>query len=282
MKRISAGKEWRLLTRQCLLILWSDKKNLAVMMLFPVIAALITVWIAGENMFLHYDGTKSACFVLVSSAIWGGLFNSIQSVVKERSNIKRDYVTGLRLHCYSLSRISVHFGLCMLQSAILCFSFPMVSWIHENSLPEQGIVFESVMLEYYISIFLLMYAADILGFMLSCFVKKTETANVLAPYILIAQLIFSGILFSMKGAAEYFSYFMISRWGMEALGSTSRLNEMQLKIQMTVPTVPHKAETMYEATAEHLLQVWGIYFIFIVGFAVLGTIFLRSVSKDSR
>ena len=282
MKRISALKEWKVLSMQYRIILFSDVKNLLVMLAFPAIASLITIWIAGENMFAHYEGTKSACFVLVSSSIWGGLFNSIQSVVKERENIKRDYTTGLRLRCYVASRAIIQFILCAVQSAILCTSFLGVKWQYENSLPESGIVFENALVEYYISIVLLMYAADAMGLMISCIVKKAETANVMAPYILIIQLIFSGILFTMKGGAEKLSYLMLSRWGMEALGSTSDLNNLQLKIQMEIPTIGHEAEDMFDHTTVHLYQVWGIFILFILLFIILGNIFLHRVSRDSR
>lgn len=281
-KRISAIQEWAVLTRQCILILFSDIKNLAVMLAFPVIAGIITVWIAGEDMFVHYDGTKSASFVLVSAAIWGGLFNSIQVVVKERANIKRDYMAGGRLRCYIASRAIVQFVLCAIQSAILCSSFLGVEWKYDNTLPKTGLIFDNVLIEYYISLLLLMYAADTMGLMISSIVKKAETASVMAPYILIVQLIFSGILFAMKGSAEKFSYLMLSRWGMEALGSISNLNDMQLKIQLTVPTVPHEAEDMFLYTKEHLLEVWGIFIIFILGFVILANVCLHSVSKDSR
>jgi hypothetical protein len=282
MKRISSMKEWRVYTAQYVRILLSDRKNLAVSLLFPVLALLIEVWIAGENMFVHYEGTKSACFVLVSAAIWGGLFNSIQTVVRERANVKRDYVTGLRFRCYTASRAVVQQLLCLLQSAVLTLSFLCVCLYYGNDLPESGILTGSAMLEYFVSLFLLMYAADMMGLMISCMVKKTETANVLAPYILIVQLIFSGILFEMTGVAEKVSCLMISRWGMEALGSISDLNELPLKIQATVPTVPHEAQDMFEHSDDHLLLVWGIMLVFIVGFAVVGNLLLHRVSKDSR
>lgn len=280
--RISPVKEFGILTRQFFLILLSDRKNLSVSLAFPVIAALITVWIAGENMFVHYDGTKSACFVLVSAAIWGGLFNSIQIVVKERANIRRDYATGLRLRCYTASRAVIQFFLCMIQSALLCSSFIGVKMKFDNELPDSGLIFDSALAEYYISIFFLMFAADALGMFVSSLVKKTETANVMAPYILIVQLIFSGILFSMKGLADKVSYLMLSRWGMEALGSISGLNEMTLKIQMTVPTVPHEAEDMFTATSDHLILVWAILVIFSILFIFAGNAALHRVSKDAR
>ena len=281
-QRISTMKEWSVYTAQYIRILFSDKKNLMVSMLFPVIAALVVVWIAGKDMFVHYNGTKSACFVLVSSAIWGGLFNSIQTVVKERANIKRDYVTGLRIRCYTASRAIVQFGLCVVQSAILTLSFIGVKVCYDNQLPETGIEFGNPLIEYYISLLLLMYAADMMGLMISCMVKKTETANVLAPYILIVQLIFSGILFEMKGIAEKVSYLMVSRWGMEALGSICDLNNMQLKIQMEVPNVPHDPEDMFTYSGHHLAFVWLVLVAFILVCVTVGNLLLHRVSKDSR
>ena len=113
----------------------------------------------------------------------------------------------------------MQFVLCIIQSAILTLSYVGVAIVYGNELPETGILTNYPMVEFYISIFLLMYAADAMGIMISCLVKKEEAANVLAPYILIVQLIFSGILFAMEGMADYISYVMISRWGMEALGS---------------------------------------------------------------
>lgn len=282
MRRISTWKEWRLLSRQYRIILVRDVKNLSVMLAFPAIASLITIWIAGENMYEHYEGTKSACFVLTSAAIWGGLFNSIQSIVKEREIIKREYIAGLRLRCYVASRAIIQFILCAVQSAILCTSFLGVKLQYGNSLPENGIVFGNVLIEYYISILLLMYAADAMGLMISCIVKKAETANVMAPYILIVQLIFSGILFTMKGSAEKLSYLMLSRWGMEALGSISDLNNLQLKIQMEIPSIGHDTEDMFNHTAEHLYQVWGIFILFILLFVISGNLLLHRVSRDTR
>ncbi len=281
-KRISIFREWSVLSRQYISILWTDKKKLTVMFAFPVIAALITVWIAGEDMFVHYDGTKSAAFVLVSSAIWGGLFNSIQTIVKERQNVKRDYISGMRLSSYIASKALIQLILCLIQSAVLCLAFLGVEFVYGNQMPAEGIFFSHPMIEFYISLFLLMYAADMMGLCISAAVKKEETASVMAPYILIGQLIFSGILFSMEGIAQAASYIMISRWGMEALGSISNLNEMQLKIQLSYSMIPHNAEAMFEHSTQHLSQVWLILTGFIVCFFAVSILLLRKVSKDTR
>ena len=176
----------------------------------------------------------------------------------------------------------VQFFLCAIQSAILSLSYIGVAVVYGNDLPEKGLVTNYPMLEFYISILLLMYAADAMGIMISCLVRKEEAANVLAPYILIVQLIFSGILFNMEGMADYISYIMISKWGMEALGSIADLNNLQLKIQMTVPNVPHDFENRFEATSGHLLMVWAILAGFTVAFLLIGNILLHRVSKDTR
>lgn len=75
---------------------------------------------------------------------------------------------------------------------------------------------------------------------------------------------------------------MISRWGMEALGSIANLNDLPLKIQMTVPTVPHEFESRFDSTPEHLLTVWAVLFGFIVVFLLVGNILLHRVSKDTK
>jgi hypothetical protein len=104
----------------------------------------------------------------------------------------------------------------------------------------------------------------------------------MAPYILIVQLIFSGVLFAMEGAAETVSYAMLSRWGMETLGSISDLNELPLRIQEAYPLVPHEADTMFEATSGHLLGGWCVLLAFGLGFLLIGNLFLHRVRKDSR
>lgn len=281
-KKISALKQWQEFTIEYFQIMMGDKKNLLISLMFPVVAAIIVVWIAGENMFVHYDGTKSGSFVVVSAAIWGGLFNSIQIIVKDRKNVKRNYVAGARLRCYTASRAILQFLLCVVQSVILTLSYVGVAKIYDNDLPRDGILWGNPLPEFFISILLLMYAADMMGLLISCLVKKEEAANVLAPYILIVQLIFSGILFSMEGLADKLSYVMISRWGMEALGSIARLNDLQLKIQMEVPSVPHEFETRFDATPEHLLQVWAILVLFSLVFVIVGNLLLHRVSKDTR
>lgn len=286
-RQVGVLGQLRIFTVEYFQMLMGDRRSLAISIGFPFLAVLILVFIAGDDMFLVKGGfgaTKSGDFIVVSAAIWGGLFNSIQTIVRDRPNIRRSFVAGASLESYLLSRALLQMLLCLLQSAVLALGF--LALVHRNGhhLPDEGVLLQNTVLELFAGIFLLMYAADAMGLMISCLVRKAESASVLAPYVLIVQLIFSGILFEMKGAAKAISALMISRWGMEALGTTSHLNHLQAKFEAKGnPIIVHaKVDPHFTYTAEHLRHVWLVLLLFIVAFLVLGILFLHRISKDTR
>ena len=276
--RISAMEELKLLIREGFMILVGEPRNLLISLLFPVAAAIVTVWIAGENMFVDLESTKSACLIMVCAAIWGGLFNSIQTVVKERDNVRRDYVSGaLRIECFMASRALIQLILCAAQSAVLCLGFLGVRVVHGNALPSDGVIGGSPMIEYYITLFLVMYATDSLGLMISCIVKSEQLASQLSPYILIVQLLFSGALFEMEGAATLVSGLMSSKWGMKALGCISNLNDYPSKYGIWLP-----ANEAYERTGGNLIGAWMMMLLFVAVTLIIGTVCLHQVKNDKR
>ena len=282
-KGISVIDELLLLIQESFYILLGEKRNLIISLLFPAAACLITVWIGGEKMFLTMEGTRAGCFILICAAIWCGMFNSIQVVVKERPNIRRDYACGaVRIGCYTTSRALVQFGLCVIQAAVLVLSIPLVGMVYENTLPEEALVMSKPFMEYYVSLLLVMYAADTMGLMISCFVKSEQLASQLSPYILIVQLLFSGVLFELKDAASTVSAMMLSRWGMEALGNISDLNSIPCAIADKVPGYVTPFAEAYEHTPEHLKETWLILVVFCIVPLLAGNLLLHRVSKDGR
>jgi hypothetical protein len=122
------------------------------------------------------------------------------------------------------------------------------------------------------------------GWCSSCFVKSEQLASQLSPYILIVQLLFSGVLFPMDGAASTVSALMLSRWGMEALGSSCDLNELPLRMQEEIPLIPipHEPDDAFSHDVDHLLVVWLIMLAFIIVPIVIGNFGLHRVKHDSR
>lgn len=161
---------------------------------FPIIAGIAIKVIAGKNMFVNYEDTRSACFIIMCAAVWCGLFNSISAVVSERANIKQRAATpNFYYISYLGSRLIVHFLICLIQSLILSLAFR----IEPHRYARGGLVLNSTLLNFAITIFLLIYVADILGLAISSIVKKDSWASACAPYILIAELILSGTLFKL-------------------------------------------------------------------------------------
>lgn len=280
--RASAARQFSLSLKLSVQLLLRDRVSFLISLGFPVAASLFTLWLAGEKMFVHYNGTKSACFVLVCAAVWCGLFNSVQIIVSDRKNLRRSYAAGLRLPCYLFARAIVQALLCLAQSVPLALAFPASQWRFGAAPPTQGVLLSSAPLEYLCGLFLLMFAADSLGLFISCVVKNPQTANFIQPYVLIVQILFSGVLFPMKGGAEFVSMLMPSRWGMETLGVTSDLNRLPLEIQLSYPQIPHPPEEMFTYTREHLLRVWLILLCFSVAFIFAGNLFLGQLSHDTR
>ena len=213
-------------------LLFRGGKSLVIMMMFPIAGVAIVIAVAGDNVYHLQTATKSVAFLLMCTCIWGGLFNSVQVVVKQRTVLQADLAAGLYPVAFTLANAIVQFLLCAFQSAVLCLCFPGIALVYDARPPSGGALIGGaggVYWEYYVTFLLLFYASDALGMVVSTLMKSAETATSVTPYILIVELVFCGMLFELKGLLNKISYGMISRWGMEALGTTSDLNCLPLK-----------------------------------------------------
>ncbi|GBF79244.1 hypothetical protein [Aphanothece sacrum] len=57
------------------------------------------------------------------------------------------------------------------------------------------------------------------GLAISSFVQNPNEANSILPLILLAQTVFAGVLFELKGKVEILANSMLSRWSIRAYGS---------------------------------------------------------------
>jgi len=257
------------------------------LIVIPLICSVVVTFVAGNNMFEYYNATMSGFLALICACIFTGLFNSIAEVYPERSMVKREYASYMSLGAYILAKMIVQAIICIPQSYLLIGMLSL-----GVGLPEEGIIFESAFLEYYVTIFMLMYASDAIGMFISSMVKTASSATIIAPVILICQMAFSGALFELKNFTKTASVFMVSRWAMEAVGSTSRLNDLPVDctnipedILSMFPDLGYdmnKYKEAYESTPEHIWQVWAILGVFIVVFGVLSAFILKRVEKDDR
>lgn len=240
-----------------------------------------------DGQMVAFGGTQTGLFMLVCVAIFVGICNSIQEICKERSILKREYMTNLNLGSYVISKLIVQAVVCAVQMLVVILIFMI--FVRDKELPTSGALFGSIWIEYFITMFLLAFAADTMALLISSLVKSSELASTFIPIVLIVQIVFSGVLFEMSGFFEIAANFMISKWGINALAATSSLNdsqaifmienpELQLQLGSSLSTV--KAE--YASTAANLLTVWGILALFVVVSSVICGVLLRRVKHDRR
>lgn len=266
-----------ILTLRYMELLKNDLPRLAILFLQPILIALLLSVVANDKVFDIYEDTKSILFSLSCAGIWIGLFNSIQEICKERVILKREYMGDLKLHWYVLSKFAVQTILGLVQALLITGIFTLTV-----GAADKGILFSGPFVETFITVWLTIEAAMALGFVISSLAKSGDKAMTLAPFVLIIQLLFSGILFELKGAGEKISYVTISKWSVESLGSIARLNDLTMKIQQQIPTAEHKFQEIFKSTGAHLTQNWLIMGGMTIVCMILCTVLLRSLSKDGR
>ncbi len=233
-----------------------------------------------------FGDTQTGLFMLVCVAIFVGICNAIQEICKERNILKREYMTNLSLSAYVVSKLVVQACIVAVQMIIVMIIFALS--VSNKFIPDKG-VFMSFWTEYYITMFLLAFAADTMALVISSVVKNSATANTFIPIILIVQIVFSGVLFNMEGVMDIASNVMISKWGIAGLAASTGLNNSQPTflienpgLQLQFGSAMSTVKDLYASTTENLLTIWGILIVVSVVCAILCRIILTGVKKDKR
>ncbi len=266
------GRQFFVLCARYLKLIFNDRmRTLLLMIQAPVLALLISL-VASGDQYEVYGATKSLLFALSCSAFWIGMLNAIQEVCKEKTIMKREYMTGLSLTSYIMSKLAVLGIMCLIQSLLLVGVFAAIV-----GLPGEGVM-TAPFIEILISTFLTAVAAAAMGLFVSSLFTNADRAMTVAPILLMPQILFSGMIFNLEGATETVSILTVCRWSMEGLGTTANLNSLPAKIQEM--EFPPTFEEFYEFTAEHLLGAWGALLITTVVFIVLARVVISRVGKE--
>lgn len=228
---------------KCFRIFWHEKGWKVV--LFGAIISAIIAWVPGDKMFVYKVNTKNGAFAIVCACIWIGLFNSIQSICRERKIIKREHRTGLHISSYIVAHMIYEFCICFIQSVIMVLALV----IFRDNIPKEGVILPGI-LELFLTSLMIMYASDVLGIAVSSFVKSENAAMAAMPFVLIIQLVLAGIIFELEGSVNAVSNVTISKWGVKAICSTCDINHMQ--DAFTVLQIETEQEQMEDALGEDL------------------------------
>lgn len=258
-----------------------------------LIIAVILAWVIGDNTFVINESTKTGIFAMICGAIWTGLFNSIQTICRERAIIKREHRTGLHISSYVIAHMIFEFVLCSAEAIILTLVFDLF-----RDFPQHGVVFQWTGFEFFISFLLIIFCADTLGLMVSCIVKTENAAMTVMPFVLIIQLVMSGMMFELPENAEAFKELTISKWGLAALCSSTDINEIPTKdtvekFEEAVERgdevkswkdlgITQTYEMEYDASIQHVSLTWLVLLLFCAVYGTIGILSLKLVDRDSR
>jgi ABC transport system ATP-binding/permease protein len=199
-----------------------DRRTLAIQLMQAPLMGLLVALLYPRNV-LSRPGTqpgRSAQFVflLVTVALWLGLFDSCREIVKERAIVMRELAVGLRLDAYLISKTALLLMLSALQSILLLVAASVIQPLHASASTYETLGLLLVLAS---------WAAVGFGLVLSTVVRTVDQSTILIPLLLIPQLLFGAALVpfaSMQVPVKVVADLMASRWAFAAAGRLIDMN----------------------------------------------------------
>jgi ABC transport system ATP-binding/permease protein len=185
----------------------------------PLLAFLLsyfTKYASGEDyLFSENENLPPYLFMCVITSLFLGLIISAEEIVGDRKILKRESFLNLSWFSYLNSKVMIMFII----SAIQTISFILIG----NFILE----IKGMTISYWIILFTTSCFANMLGLNISSAFNSVITIYILIPFILIPQLLFSGVLVKFDrlhknnhSSYEYVPFIgnmMAARWSFEAL-----------------------------------------------------------------
>ncbi len=257
--RVSPLRQFGILARRYLDLIVQDQRNLLILLLqAPIIGMLLMLVaksdaIVGEKVFA--SEAKKVLFMLATVAVWFGIINAAREITKESAIFRRERLANLRIGPYVLSKIVILTLLVAIQSALLLGLVGL-----KVQFPAMGVLLPG-WIELYITTLLTSLAGLAIGLAISSAATTPDRAISIVPLALIPQILFAGVIFSLGDGytvERLLSWFTVSRWAMDAYGTTVNLNEMNFQ-----PGLLRVVKDEYTFTAGHLLSRWAILLVYM-------------------
>jgi ABC-type multidrug transport system ATPase subunit len=206
-----------------LLSKFADTQYLIITLLeAPILALFLSLLIryfdesAADPKYTLFENTNLPVFIFMSVivAIFMGLTVSAEEIIKDRKILKREAFLNLSWNSYLLSKVFVQLGI----SAIQALTFVLIG----NTIT--GI--KGMLFEYWLVLFSCWAGANMLGLVISDSFKSVVTIYILIPFLVIPQIILSGIMVrfeklnpkvSSPVSIPIYGELITARWGYEAL-----------------------------------------------------------------
>ena len=217
-----------------------------------VIAGLVGMVIKGM-LFVTREGTLMGAFAMSCVAIWNGCFNSIQVICRERDVIKREHRSGMHISSYVAAHLIYQAFLCALQTIITVYICKLLG----VRFPAEGLFTGWLIVDMGVTLFLISFASDALSLWVSSLARNTTTAMTIMPFVLIFQLVFSGVMLSLPSWSKSLSALTISKYGLTAIASQADYNARPMVSAWSSVTGMRSAEVGGTVTVGQVLNFMG-------------------------
>ena len=228
IKRPSRLQQFFIYSSRNILSKVSDMQYIAICLLeAPVLALLLSYIIRYYNVsdekytFGLNENVPIYIFVAVIIAIFIGLSVSAEEIIKDRKIIKRERFLNLSRASYLSSKTLVLFAI----SAIQAFLFVIIG----NSVI--GVVQQTF--AYWVVLFSAWTCANLMGLIISDTFKSVVTIYIFIPFIVIPQLMLSGVLLHFEkinpdiatpASVPWYGEIITARWAFEAIAVEQFIN----------------------------------------------------------
>lgn len=187
----------------------------------PILAFFLAILIkyfnvSNEGGYNLYENENLPVYMFMSVivAIFMGLSVSAEEIIKDRKLLKREAFLNLSWSSYLVSKVAVLFVI----SAIQAFAFVIVG----NTIIE----IKGMYWQYWLVIFSCWAMSNMMGLVISDSFKTVVTIYILIPFLVIPQIILSGVMvkfeklnpsLSSPNKIPWYGEFITARWGYEAL-----------------------------------------------------------------
>lgn len=217
-------KQFRIFLSRDILSKLANKQYLLISLLeAPVLAFFLgyfTKYISGKagnpDIYIFRENLNLPAFIFMAVvvALFIGLSISAEELIKDRKHLQRESFLGLNRNSYLHSKI----GLLFIISAIQMITFVLIGTL---ILEIKGMTFQ-----YWLVLFSTACFANMLGLNISSALNSVITIYILIPFILVPELLFSGVIVKYDKLHKSMSSpvyvpvigdLMTSRWAYEAL-----------------------------------------------------------------
>jgi ABC-type multidrug transport system ATPase subunit len=235
-------RQFAILTRRYIEIMVRDQGNLALLLGFAPVCAMLMALAFSSNVLGHFNPdeynipgffngarklddlptdvfmARLMTFFFMLMPIFFGLFTAIREITKEFAVYKRERTVNLQILPYVGSKIVVLALICLVQIVIflalvvLRFQFPDASG------------------DLYLRLFLVLYVSEMaaMAMALACsaIVSNENKAISAMLILLVPQILLTGSLPKLEWPAKIVSYFGLTKWSFEIMGNLTRVWEI--------------------------------------------------------